>query len=51
MTEHKPKKSEFVDPERMRDVFYNVGRDLIEELVDFKKIRDRSKEAKAGRSL
>ncbi len=44
MTEHKPKKSEFVDPERMRAVFYNVGHDLIEELVDFKKIRLSSKE-------
>jgi type IV secretory pathway ATPase VirB11/archaellum biosynthesis ATPase len=32
MAEHKPKKEEFVDPERMRTVFYNVGHDLIEEL-------------------
>ena len=39
MAEHKPKKSEFVDPERMRQVFSNVGSDLIEELVDHKKIR------------
>ena len=29
MAEHKPKKSEFVDPERMRQVFYNVGHDMI----------------------
>ena len=33
MTEHKPSKEEFIDPERMREVFYNVGRDLIEDLV------------------
>ena len=33
MSEHKPSKEEFVDPERMREVFYNVGRDLIEDLV------------------
>ena len=39
MTEHKPKKSEFIDPERMRTVFYNIGRDLIEELVEYKKIK------------
>ncbi|MBW2989198.1 type II/IV secretion system ATPase subunit [Candidatus Woesearchaeota archaeon] len=39
MTEHKPKRSEFVDPERMRSVFYNIGHDLIEELSEFKKIR------------
>ncbi|TKJ17568.1 hypothetical protein CEE44_03475 [Candidatus Woesearchaeota archaeon B3_Woes] len=44
MAEHKPKKSEFVDPERMRDVFYKVGHDLIEELVEHKGIRLRSKE-------
>jgi type IV secretory pathway ATPase VirB11/archaellum biosynthesis ATPase len=36
MAEHKPKRTEFVDPQRMREVFYNVGHDLIEELVDYK---------------
>ena len=44
MTEHKPKRSEFVDPERMRSVFYNIGHDLIEELTDFKKIKLSDKE-------
>jgi len=44
MTEHKPKRSEFVDPERMRSVFYNIGHDLIEELTEFKKIRLSDKE-------
>jgi len=39
MTEHKPKRAEFVDPERMRSVFYNIGHDLIEELVEFKGIK------------
>jgi type IV secretory pathway ATPase VirB11/archaellum biosynthesis ATPase len=33
MSEHKPKRSEFVDPERMRQVFLNVGSDLIDELA------------------
>jgi len=32
MAEHKPRRSEFVQPERMRQVFFNVGSDLIEEL-------------------
>lgn len=36
MAEHKPKKSEFTNPQRMREVFYNVGRDLIEELVEYR---------------
>jgi archaeal flagellar protein FlaI len=44
MSEHKPKKSEFVDPERMRDVFYKVGHDLVEEVCDYKKIKLKSKE-------
>ncbi|HLD33399.1 MAG TPA: ATPase, T2SS/T4P/T4SS family [Candidatus Nanoarchaeia archaeon] len=33
MSEHKPSSEEFVDPERMREVFYNVGRDLIVDLM------------------
>ncbi len=44
MAEHKPKKSEFVDPERMRHVFFNVGHDLIEELTDYRNMRLREKE-------
>lgn len=39
LAEHKPKKSEFVDPKRMRDVFFNVGKDLIEELINYKNIK------------
>ena len=44
MAEHKPKRSDFVDPRRMRDVFSNVGRDLIEELASYRKIPLRQKE-------
>ncbi|MBN2566973.1 type II/IV secretion system ATPase subunit [Candidatus Woesearchaeota archaeon] len=44
MAEHKPKKSEFVDPKRMRQVFFNVGHDLLEELADYKNIRMRGKD-------
>jgi len=36
MAEHKPKRQEFVDPERMRTVFYNVGHDLLEELANYR---------------
>jgi len=39
MAEHKPKKSEFVDPQRMREVFFNVGKDLVEELANYRNIR------------
>ncbi|MBI2129508.1 Flp pilus assembly complex ATPase component TadA [Candidatus Woesearchaeota archaeon] len=44
MAEHKPTKAEFTDPERMRDVFFNVGRDLIEELASYKNMKLREKE-------
>jgi archaeal flagellar protein FlaI len=33
LSEHKPQKEEFTDPERMREVFMNVGFDLISELA------------------
>ncbi len=39
MAEHKPDKSEFVDPERMREVFFSVGRDLIGDLARYRGLR------------
>lgn len=39
MAEHQPEKQEFVDPARMREVFINIGRDLIEELVEYKNLK------------
>lgn len=44
MAEHKPKKSEFVDPERMRQVFFNVGSDLLEELASNENVKLKEKE-------
>ncbi len=44
IAEHKPKRSEFVNPERMRQVFHNVGKDLIEELISAREIQMRSKD-------
>ena len=32
LSDHKPTKEEFVDPERMREVFLSIGRDLITDL-------------------
>ncbi|HII16971.1 TPA: type II/IV secretion system ATPase subunit [Candidatus Woesearchaeota archaeon] len=43
MAEHKPKKEEFVDPARMRQVFHNVGYDLIEELISHKNYKIKPK--------
>jgi len=39
MSEHKPNEQEFVDPERMRDVFFNVGQDLIADLGNYKGLK------------
>lgn len=46
MSEHKPSKDEFTDPKRMRQVFINVGKDLIEELASYRQIRMNENEVK-----
>jgi len=38
MTEHRPKSEEFTDPEKTRQVFFNVARDLVSELAKNKGI-------------
>lgn len=38
LSEHKPEEQDFVNPERMREIFYNVGSDLIEELCSHRNI-------------
>src|SRR3989344_7022164 len=44
LSEHKPEKNEFIDPERMRQTFYNIGKDLIQELAESKGIQLKYKE-------
>ena len=44
MAEHKPSKDEFVNPERMRQVFSNVGQDLIEELSSYRNLKLKAEE-------
>jgi len=44
MAEHKPKRSEFVQPDRMRQVFFNVGQDLIDELATYRNLKLTSNE-------
>ncbi|MBI4152353.1 type II/IV secretion system ATPase subunit [Candidatus Woesearchaeota archaeon] len=34
MSEHKPGREEFVDPQRMREVFYSIGKDLLNDLLE-----------------
>ncbi len=38
LTEHQPKSEEFLDPERTRQVFFNISRDLLAELSGSKGI-------------
>ncbi|MBI4151804.1 type II/IV secretion system ATPase subunit [Candidatus Woesearchaeota archaeon] len=33
MSEHKPTREEFVDPQRMREVFLSIGKDLLHDLI------------------
>ena len=44
LSEHKPQREELIDPERMRQTFYNIGRDLIQELAEQKGIELKYKE-------
>ena len=39
MAEHKPTREEFVDPQRMREVFFNIGKDLLTDLVEHKGLK------------
>ncbi len=39
MAEHKPEEQDFINPERMREVFYNVGKDLLEELAEHRNLK------------
>jgi len=44
LAEHKPKRSEFVDPERMRQVFTSVSSDLLDELAGNRGLHLRTKD-------
>lgn len=39
LIEHQPKAEEFIDPERVRQVFFNVSRDLLQELAENQKVK------------
>lgn len=38
LLEHKPRAEEFTDPSRIRQVFFNIAKDLIQELANSRKI-------------
>ena len=39
LLEHRPRAEEFTDPARTRQVFFNIARDLLQELANSKKIK------------
>jgi len=39
LIEHQPKAEEFTDPEKTRQVFFNVSRDLLRDLAESKKVK------------
>lgn len=47
MSEHQPTREEFTDPDKMREVFFNIGRDLITDLVRYRKLKMPSEEIDA----
>jgi type IV secretory pathway ATPase VirB11/archaellum biosynthesis ATPase len=44
ISEHKPESNDFIDPLRLREVFFNISKDLIEEIAEFKNIKLTQKE-------
>ncbi len=39
ISEHKPESNDFIDPHKLREVFFNIAKDLIEEIAEFKGIK------------
>lgn len=44
LAEHKPTREEFVDPERMREVFFSIGKDLIQDLLQHRNMQLRDED-------
>ena len=44
ISEHQPESNDFIDPQRLREVFFNISKDLIEEIAEFKNINLKQKE-------
>lgn len=44
ISEHQPESSDFIDPQRLREVFFNIAKDLIEEIAEFKNVKLKAKD-------
>ena len=38
ISEHSPESSDFIEPEKLREVFFNISKDLITEIAEFKNV-------------
>ena len=38
ISEHSPESNDFIDPKRLREVFFNIAKDLIGEIAEFKQV-------------
>ena len=44
ISEHKPESNDFIEPSRLREVFYNIATDLVEEIAEFKGVKLKQEE-------
>ncbi|MFW5704203.1 MAG: ATPase, T2SS/T4P/T4SS family [Nanoarchaeota archaeon] len=44
ISEHSPESNDFIEPQRLREVFFNISKDLIEEIAEFKNVKLNQKE-------
>lgn len=44
ISEHKPESNDFIDPDKLREVFFNIAKDLIDEISEFKNVKLSKKE-------
>ncbi|MCH8519350.1 MAG: type II/IV secretion system ATPase subunit [Nanoarchaeota archaeon] len=45
LAEHAPQSSDFISPQRLREVFFNISKDLVEEIAQFKQIELKQKDS------
>ncbi len=51
ISEHKPESNDFINPQRLREVFHNIATDLIDEIAEFKGIKLKQREVKELASI
>jgi type IV secretory pathway ATPase VirB11/archaellum biosynthesis ATPase len=47
ISEHTPENNDFIEPEKLREVFFNIAKDLITEISEFKNVKLNEEEIKS----